>query len=70
MRTCTVMQFTNGTNSHYIIMRGRMCGKAFDAHGAKIIGHFDVQGPIGPDAYRTMTAAYATSKAPAVYWQR
>jgi hypothetical protein len=69
LRTCTTMIFTDGTNSRYAVMRGKMRGKAFNAHSADIVAEYDFSHPVTEADYRTMTAKHATLQAPAVYWQ-
>ena len=68
LRICTTMHYSSGDITKYIVMRGRMIGKAFDAAGAEIIGEYTIRDHRNVD-YAAMTAPFATADAPAVYWQ-
>jgi hypothetical protein len=72
MKTCTALLLYEGDTGRavYAAMRGPMIGRAFDAHRAEIVGTFEFKRGEPRLDYATMTAAHATAKAPAVYWQR
>jgi hypothetical protein len=70
LRTCTTLYFADGHGTaRYIVMRGRMIGRAFDSAHAEIIGQYTLHGSAEPD-YAALTAPFATPDAPAVYWQQ
>ena len=67
MRTCTTMIYTNGATSRYAVLRGKMKGRAFDAHTAETVAVYELTDEL-PN-YSEMTARHATKQAPAVRWQ-